>query len=113
MLNMDGIGRLTKRIEVLAYQDIEHDGITKQKLVRLIPNRIWARIEPLRGRQYLEMYKEKVDELYKITIRYRTGITEGVLIKYKDVVYKVKTVIDPYEEHTKLELMCHIYKRGK
>ena len=89
MLNMDGIGRLTKRIEVLAYQDIEHDGITKQKLVRLIPNRIWARIEPLRG------------------------ITDGVLIKYKDVVYKVKTVIDPYEEHTKLELMCHIYKRGK
>nr|DAY37796.1 MAG TPA: head-tail joining protein [Caudoviricetes sp.] len=36
-----------------------------------------------------------------------------MLIKYKDVVYKVKTVIDPYEEHTKLELMCHIYKRGK
>ena len=83
MLNMDGIGRLTKRIEVLAYQDIEHDGITKQKLVRLIPNRIWARIEPLRGRQYLEMYKEKVDELYKITIRYRSGITDGVLIRYK------------------------------
>ena len=101
MLNIDGIGRLTKRIEVLAYQDIESNGITKQKLVRLIPNRIWARIEPLRGRQYLEMYKEKVDELQKITIR------------YKDVVYKDKTVIDPYEEHTKLELMCHIYKRGK
>ena len=56
MLNIDGIGRLTKRIEVLAYQDIESNGITKQKLVRLIPNRIWARIEPLRGRQYLEMY---------------------------------------------------------
>ena len=53
------------------------------------------------------------DELYKITIRYRSGITDGVLIRYKDVVYKVKTVIDPYEEHTKLELMCHIYKRGK
>lgn len=113
MLNIDGIGRLTKRIEVLAYQDIESNGITKQKLVRLIPNRIWARVEPLRGRQYLEMYKEKVDELYKITIRYRSGITDGVLIRYKDVVYKVKTVIDPYEEHTKLELMCHIYKRGK
>ena len=59
MLNIDGIGRLTKRIEVLAYQDIESNGITKQKLVRLIPNRIWARIEPLRGRQYLEMFKEK------------------------------------------------------
>ena len=42
MLNIDGIGRLTKRIEVLAYQDIESNGITKQKLVRLIPNRIWA-----------------------------------------------------------------------
>ena len=113
MLNIDGIGRLTKRIEVLAYQDIESNGITKQKLVRLIPNRIWARIEPLRGRQYLEMYKEQVDELYTITISERRGLTDGVLIRYKDVVYKVKTVIDPYEEHTKLELMCHIYKRGK
>ena len=113
MLNIDGIGRLTKRIEVLAYQDIESNGITKQKLVRLIPNRIWVRSEDLRSRQYLEMYKEQVDQLYKITIRYRSGITDGVLIRYKDVVYKVKTVIDPYEEHTKLELMCHIYKRGK
>nr|DAN33075.1 MAG TPA: putative head tail adaptor [Caudoviricetes sp.] len=113
MLNMDGVGRLTKRIEILGYRDIETDGITKQQLVPVIPNRVWARIEPLRGRQYLEMYKEKVDELYKITIRYRKGITDGVLIRYKDVVYKVKTVLDPYEEHTKLELMCHIYKRGK
>ena len=26
MLNIDGIGRLTKRIEVLAYQDIESNG---------------------------------------------------------------------------------------
>lgn len=113
MLNMDGIGRLDKRIEILGYRDIEVDGITKQRLVRIIPNRIWARIEPLRGRQYLEMYKEKVDELYKITIRYRPGITEGVLIYYKDIAYKVKTVLDPYEEHVKLELMCQLHKRGK
>ena len=66
MLNMDGIGRLNKQVDVYQYKDEKKDGITKQVLVKAIPNRIWARIEPLRGRQYMEVYKEKLEEVHKI-----------------------------------------------
>ena len=113
MLNMDGIGRLNKQVEVFQYKDEKKDGITKQVLVRAIPNRIWARIEPLRGRQYMEVYKEKLEEVHKITIRYRKGITAGMLIKYQDTTYKINTVVDPYMGHVKLELMCSIHTEGK
>ena len=36
--------------------------------------KVWARIEPLRGRAYYEQYKEKTEDLSKITIRYRKNI---------------------------------------
>ena len=113
MLNMDGIRRLNKQVDVYQYKDEKKDGITKQVLVKAIPNRIWARIEPLRGRQYMEVYKEKLEEVHKIIIRYRKGITAGMLIKYQDTTYKINTVVDPYMGHVKLELMCSIHTAGK
>lgn len=114
MINVDEVGLLNRRINLLVYTEIEDDyGFTHQTLADAIGHSIWARIEPARGRTYYEQYKDKVELLTKITIRYRPEITEDMIVRYGNKDYKIMSVIDPYESHIKLELMCNLKKRGE
>lgn len=112
MINVE-IGSLDKRINIMEYQDsTDEHGFTHQNLTDAIGNAIWARIEPARGKTYYEQYKDKVEFVTKVTIRYRKGITADMLVQYKGTIYKIMSVVDPYEAHVKLELMCNIKERG-
>lgn len=111
MINIEEIGTLDKRVTILKYEDVETPyNLTQKKLMPFL--KVWARIEPLRGRAYYEQYKEKTEDLSKITIRYRKNIDNFMLVKYRNNLYEIKNVIDPYESHIKLELMCSIKKSG-
>lgn len=112
MINME-IGSLDKRIQVLKYTETEDEyGLTHQTLVDAIGHSLWARIEPARGKTYYEQYKDKVEMITKITIRYRPGITDAMLVKYGGKTYKISSVVDPYQAHVKLELMCNLKRVG-
>lgn len=111
MINIEEIGTLDKRVTILKYEDVETQyNLTQKKLIPFL--KVWARIEPLRGRAYYEQYKEKTEDLSKITIRYRDGIDNSMVVQYKNRLYRINAVIDPYESHVKLELMCSIKKVG-
>ena len=49
----------------------------------------------------------------KVTIRYRTNIDESMLVQYRGHVYRIMSVVDPYEAHVKLELMCNKKESGE
>lgn len=36
-----------------------------------------------------------------------------MLVRYGNTTYKVTSVVDPYEAHVKLELMCNLKKAGE
>lgn len=111
MINIEEIGTLDKRVTILKYEDVENEyNFTQKKLIPFL--RIWARIEPLRGKDYYEQYKDKTEDFIKITVRYRESIDNSMLIKYKNKLYEINTIIDPYEAHVKLELMCSTKKVG-
>lgn len=114
MINIDEVGLLNKRVQLIRYADVEDEhGLTHQQYIPALPHKIWARIEPTRGSQYYEQYKDKTEDLTKITIRYRAGITDDMFVRYQQKLYAIKTIIDPYEAHIKLELMCSIKNRGE
>ena len=35
-----------------------------------------------------------------------------MLVQYAGTTYRIMSVVDPYEAHVKLELMCNIKERG-
>lgn len=110
MINVE-IGTLDKRVALLRYEEYKDDhGLTKQRLVEHV--RTWARIEPTRGNELREQYKETVTDLVKITIRYRPGIANDMLVRYGSTTYKIRYVVDPYMAHVKLELMCTLKTVG-
>lgn len=114
MINMDEIGLLNRRIRLLQYVETEDEyGLTHQELKDAIGHHIWGRIEPARGKTYYEQMRDKVELITKITIRYRPGIDENMLVQYGKKTYKITSVVDPYEAHIKLELMCNLKKAGE
>lgn len=113
MINVE-IGSLDKRIHIMQYQEsTDKYGLTHQTLADAIGHPIWARIEPARGKTYYEQMRDKVELITKITIRFRPGIDENMLVQYGKKTYKITSVVDPYEAHIKLELMCNLKKAGE
>jgi SPP1 family predicted phage head-tail adaptor len=104
-------GTLDRRITFFKYQEIENEvGATEQKLVEYL--KTWARIEPVRGREYYEAQRLKDADSFKITIRYRKNVDNSMIIKYQQQQFEIKTVSDPYEAHEVLELYCVAKTRG-
>lgn len=113
MIDMDDLGALNRRIHIVKYTDTKDEyGFTYHGYVDVIGNAIWAKIEPARGRTYYEQYRDKSELITKITIRYRKNIDESMLVQYGDKMYRIMSVVDPYEAHVKLELMCNLKRIG-
>lgn len=105
------LGVLNKKIDIIngvagEYKDFEtiNDNILYKN--------IWAAIQPLRGKEYLELKKVSSEETVKIIIRYRGDVNEGCKIRYRKHIYEVVAVIDPDMSHETLELRCVERKRG-
>lgn len=75
---------------------------------------VWASVSPVRGREYVEAKKYQAELTYKITIRYAKDITPDMQIKYGERIFNIKDIIDPFEKHEILEIMCieKVFKVG-
>lgn len=114
MVPLDGIGTLDKRITLYKLEDTEDaNGLTSQRMVDAIGHAIWARIEPSRGKTLMEGLKDKNIDVIKFTVRYRPGISENWIVGYRGKYYEILSVVDPYEDHVKLELYCQLKERGE
>ena len=115
MICFDEPGMLNRRINIMHYVEKvdEEYGLTHQVLENVFGGPIWALIEPARGRTYYEQYRDKVELITKIVIRYRKGVDESMIVEYGGRQYKITSIVDPYEAHVKLELMCNLNERGE
>lgn len=99
------IGRTNKRIAFYGNAEQENElGQIEQAEKELF--KTWASVEPLRGREYQEAQKIRPELTYKITIRYRPGITPDMYIKYKERLFEIVSVINVKERNEIIELMC-------
>ena len=67
---------------------------------------VWASVEPIRGREYIEVQNTQAELTTRIRMRYRPGITPAMRVLYQGRVFDIQSVIDINEQHTHLELMC-------
>jgi len=73
---------------------------------------VWASIEPLRGREYLEASAKNAEITHRIRIRYRDNLDAGMRIKFGSRTFNIESVIDVLEKHKEIELMCKENERG-
>lgn len=68
---------------------------------------VWAAIEPLRGREYLEAKNVTPELTVRIRIRYKEGIDHGMRVKYGTRIFNIQSPpIDVEGRHQEMHLMC-------
>lgn len=68
--------------------------------------KIWAAIEPLRGREFFAAQAENAEVTTRIRIRYRSDVDRTMRIKYKDIIFEILYIINPEMANEELQLMC-------
>lgn len=63
---------------------------------------VWARVEPLLGREQIQAMQTDMERPHRFTMRYRAGITGATRILYDGRTFDVKSVVDPHERHREL-----------
>lgn len=66
---------------------------------------VWAAVEPLQGREYLEARQTTAEVSTRIRIRYRSGITPEMRVEFGTRVYEILAVIDVKELDREIHLM--------
>ena len=99
------IGKLNKRITFMDYAFVEDEiGQEIQKLTDV--KTVWGSLYPVRGAEYYEAAKIRAKTTYKCYVRYIPNITTNMLLKHKDTMYTIESVIDVDMEQKMLEIYC-------
>ncbi len=73
-------------------------------------NTVWAEIAPFSSRsttqQRLVAEQLDVQQRYRITIRYQSGVDAGMRIKYGSRAFNILSVVNVQERGEALELFC-------
>lgn len=98
-------GRLKRRVIIMRYKD--EPGELGNTISRLAPHKtVYAEIRPVRGREYLEYYKDSNSLEYKITIRYRPDLLPSDVLEYKGRQFLINSIINVEEQCYIQEVMC-------
>lgn len=67
---------------------------------------VWARVEPLKGREFFAAGQMQSEATTRITIRYLAGVTERNRVLWRGQPYDISAVIEPDGHKQTLELMA-------
>lgn len=67
---------------------------------------VWASIEPLSGREFIEAAQVEATITHTIRMRYRPDVTTRHRILHDSRAFNVEVVMNPEQRNITLELMC-------
>lgn len=71
-----------------------------------VAEKVWCRIEPLRGREYFAAKQVNADIEARVVMRYRNDITAKMRLLHGMNEYYIDTIINVDERDRELQLMC-------
>jgi len=100
-------GRLRHQVTI-KYKETTQNDLGEEVIVWTDLVTVWAGVEPLRGREYMDSRQAQADVDTRIRMRYQEGVTvrPSHRVYFGSRVYEVISVIDPQERNRDLQLMC-------
>lgn len=99
-------GWLRHRVEILA-KEASQNGFGEEVVTWVPAATVWASVEPLRGREYVEAKQGQVEVSHRVVMRYREGMGSEMRLRIPGGrVLEIESVINPLERGERLELMC-------
>lgn len=99
------VGRLNKRVTIYSYAEMDTAlGGVKTGLRKTAT--VWAELRPVRGTEFLEYYREANALQYKVTMRWRSGLTEKDVLVFEGRQFEINSIINIMEGKTYMEVYC-------
>ena len=92
------IGDLNRRIEVLEKR-VSKDAYGGEEIEWIPIGRVWAKIEPGSGSEFLNAQQVQAENPTKITVRFYAGLTVMERIRYGDKLYEIIGIGDEETSH--------------
>jgi len=67
---------------------------------------VWAAVEPLRGRAFMEAKAAQSEVSHRVRVRYTDGITAAMKVRFEGRLFSIDAVLDINERNRELHLMC-------
>ena len=67
---------------------------------------VQASIEPVSGREYFDSQTTQADLTHRIYLRYVSGVTPKMHVKFNQRIFDILSVINTRERNVELQLMC-------
>jgi SPP1 family predicted phage head-tail adaptor len=99
------IGKARHRLALQAVSTVA-DALGGQSEMWATEATIWARVEPLSGRELVQAQQVASEATHRVTIRYRTGVTTAKRFKLGTRTLNITSVINPGELGETLVLLC-------
>ena len=98
-------GELDKRIQIRDFtMALNAMGTPVQTWYTL--DTVWAKIEPLTGKEYFDAQKENAEVDTRVKIRFRRKMKPSQRLLYGSRLYKIQSIINPKEDHKYTIIMC-------
>jgi SPP1 family predicted phage head-tail adaptor len=99
------IGELNKRVE------LQHLAENKDDFGEMIRSyapyaKVWAKIEPLQGRELEHAQQISTETTHRVTIRYKANVASEHRVIYKERIFEIEVPLNPGERNEYLVLMC-------
>lgn len=67
---------------------------------------VWASVNPISGREFFAAEAVNSEVTHKINMRYRSGITPDMRVKFKERYFQIIVVMNLQEKNVELQLLC-------
>lgn len=100
-------GRLNKRVQILRPPGEGEQDEAGQPVDDYQPvARLWASIEPLRGRELFAAQQANAETTVRIRLRYRAEIDRTMIVRHGVNEFEILYTINPDFGNEELQLMC-------
>lgn len=99
------IGNLRERVTI-QYKVVVKDSFGAETITWTELATVWASVEPLAGREFIEGRQEYAEVSTRIRIRQRSGIAPEMRVVHGSNVYNILAVIHLETRYREMHLMC-------
>lgn len=98
-------GDLRHRVTI-EEKSVVRDGYGGEEITWSTVATVWAAVEPLRGREFLEGHSLEAAVDTRIRIRYRSGLLPSMRVTWGSHAYDVQAVLEIQSKRREIHLMC-------
>lgn len=93
-------------IEIWDLETTTQNEIGEDVQVPKLYKKLWADVQPIRGKEFVESQKVSSEMKYRITTRYRKGLDTSMEVRWNNHKLNIEAIIDVSGREESMELMC-------